>query len=1089
MKTGTTRLICLILSLVMLVGMLPTAYATEETETTQSMETTAVAETTAPTEGTTTPAEETTAPTEETVAPTEETTAPTEETTAPTEETTAPTEETVAPTEETTAPTEETTAPTEATTAPTEETTASSIGEDLGQTSEISIYSEHEHILFCGHNVCTKCGGKHSTYDYVIHRLKRRVENGDFVDDRSCRTCGKTYDWTNTPGGKPGMWAGVLVIGHASGVGTDDYEGWFGYTPYNVENNGDNTDNGDDDESQCIPVEPVALSPVNGADDVGYIHDEFPEFQIVFDRKISGAATYAGTFADLNFEAGTIKIFRKDGDELVHIVKKDSDLNISYNIDGSYDEESKILNGSTFSLDISDTLRELQQDTEYYITVDEGVIRFEDGNINAAIEKGDWTFKTKAGDTCRLADLRTEDYLALADLCYVQPNEDLRGKTVREIIGEENWGTSNTSWSKFWSSSGISNSERYANIENWIVIGYQANEQAGGFCAFTFANNYGEAVIAYRGTNDLADIGEDIYQGIGGEGVQPNEAFQYAKMVIDKFGSNCVHITGHSLGGALCDIVSARFGCKGVSFNAAPFLKNAYYYYPEEMGMEFTGVGGWQFTDHITEDDQIAGMMSLDVKNYIIHSCNDMFSTLIERHMPPSLLVKNESGIGMTLALETQKITWPVETKVGVSNLYLGTRSSDQFCNALAVFSAASYGANGNDYIMTGINKDTIIGGRGDDILSGGWNDDVYYYFKGDGTDTIYDISGHDTIKLLGFSESDQLEVESKGNYVFLSINGETVVKVAKNRALGNHSMDVVVQKGNIYTTTNITAEFNPKTVQMSMTIACPVNVEVIDDVTGKVVGTLLNEADSEGVQCTSYGYSYVYPDESENYVKSVDLFEGYSVRICGTDIGNMDISVFKKNSDGIGRIVSAEDIPVVQGMVASVEVQGNQIALAVDSDGDGVIDNFVPLDEDDKEEEGNTPLQPMYRLYNPYTLEHLFTTGEWEKDNLPTIGWIYEGVAWYAPTTGTPIYRLYNPYSDGHFYTASEAEVDSLLPLGWQMDGVVTYGADSSGTPIYRLFNPYETKNYHHYTTSWDEINMLTGLGWILEGVAWYAA
>ena len=57
---------------------------------------------------------------------------------------------------------------------------------------------------------------------------------------------------------------------------------------------------------------------------------------------------------------------------------------------------------------------------------------------------------------------------------------------------------------------------------------------------------------------------------------------------------------------------------------------------------------------------------------------------------------------------------------------------------------------------------------------------------------------------------------------------------------------------------------------------------------------------------------------------------------------------------------------------------------------------------------------QPMYRLYNPYTLEHLFTTGEWEKDNLPTIGWIYEGVAWEAPTTGTPIYRLYNPYSDG---------------------------------------------------------------------------
>ena len=131
----------------------------------------------------------------------------------------------------------------------------------------------------------------------------------------------------------------------------------------------------------------------------------------------------------------------------------------------------------------------------------------------------------------------------------------------------------------------------------------------------------------------------------------------------------------------------------------------------------------------------------------------------------------------------------------------------------------------------------------------------------------------------------------------------------------------------------------------------------------------------------------------------------------------------------------------------------------------------------------------PMYRLYNPYTLEHLFTNGEWEKDNLPNAGWIYEGVAWSAPTTGSPIYRLYNPYSDGHFYTGSREEVDSLLPLGWMMDGVVSYSAPSTGTPIYRLFNPYEFKNYHHYTTSSEEIEMLVGFGWILEGIAWYAA
>lgn len=148
------------------------------------------------------------------------------------------------------------------------------------------------------------------------------------------------------------------------------------------------------------------------------------------------------------------------------------------------------------------------------------------------------------------------------------------------------------------------------------------------------------------------------------------------------------------------------------------------------------------------------------------------------------------------------------------------------------------------------------------------------------------------------------------------------------------------------------------------------------------------------------------------------------------------------------------------------------------------VINGGVEIADPQQPSEGT----PMYRLYNPYTLEHLFTTNEWERDNLPFAGWIYEGVAWNAPTMGNPIYRLYNPYSDGHFYTASQSEAESLLPLGWRMDGVVSHSAPSTGTPVYRLFNPYETKNYHHYTISTAEIDMLVGMGWILEGIAWYA-
>lgn len=129
----------------------------------------------------------------------------------------------------------------------------------------------------------------------------------------------------------------------------------------------------------------------------------------------------------------------------------------------------------------------------------------------------------------------------------------------------------------------------------------------------------------------------------------------------------------------------------------------------------------------------------------------------------------------------------------------------------------------------------------------------------------------------------------------------------------------------------------------------------------------------------------------------------------------------------------------------------------------------------------------PVYRLYNPYTQEHLLT-GEEEKDILVSAGWSLDGLAWKAPTTGYPVYRLYNPYGDFHFYSTSEEEIATLTPLGWAVDGVVSYSADAeTGRPVYRLFNPYAETNYHIFTASEEESAWLVSLGWQLEGVAWY--
>jgi hypothetical protein len=131
-----------------------------------------------------------------------------------------------------------------------------------------------------------------------------------------------------------------------------------------------------------------------------------------------------------------------------------------------------------------------------------------------------------------------------------------------------------------------------------------------------------------------------------------------------------------------------------------------------------------------------------------------------------------------------------------------------------------------------------------------------------------------------------------------------------------------------------------------------------------------------------------------------------------------------------------------------------------------------------------------MYRLYNSYTGEHLYTSSEAERDNLKSVGWNYEGEAWTAPSSGTEVHRLYNPYVEGgdHHYTTNVAEVEMLKAAGWSYEGVAWYSADEKGgVPLYRQYNPYATTGTHNYTASKAENDSLVSVGWSYEGVGWY--
>ncbi|MDM8271943.1 hypothetical protein [Thermophilibacter provencensis] len=133
---------------------------------------------------------------------------------------------------------------------------------------------------------------------------------------------------------------------------------------------------------------------------------------------------------------------------------------------------------------------------------------------------------------------------------------------------------------------------------------------------------------------------------------------------------------------------------------------------------------------------------------------------------------------------------------------------------------------------------------------------------------------------------------------------------------------------------------------------------------------------------------------------------------------------------------------------------------------------------------------QTMYRLYNKYTGEHLYTASTTELKSLVALGWTDEGIGWTAPTYGDPVYRLYNPYAPGgdHHYTMSSDEYEKLKGLGWKGEGVAWHTAPSDGgVPLYRQFNPYVQSCTHNYTASKDENDALVELGWVAEGTAWY--
>ena len=96
-----------------------------------------------------------------------------------------------------------------------------------------------------------------------------------------------------------------------------------------------------------------------------------------------------------------------------------------------------------------------------------------------------------------------------------------------------------------------------------------------------------------------------------------------------------------------------------------------------------------------------------------------------------------------------------------------------------------------------------------------------------------------------------------------------------------------------------------------------------------------------------------------------------------------------------------------------------------------------------------------MYRFWSAKLSSHFYTVNESEKDWLIAEYahvWTFEGVAFYAyppgsqPIWAIPVYRLWSPTKMDHLYTISESERKNLLTNFsnmWTDEGIAWYAIE----------------------------------------------
>ena len=577
---------------------------------------------------------------------------------------------------------------------------------------------------------------------------------------------------------------------------------------------------------------------------------------------------------------------------------------------------------------------------------------------------------------CSLAELKTIDYLAFSQAAYRNFTDN---KTLMQCLKEQEY------WNRVWGEDGITYAQLCEKIAEWEVLCQLDNTSNNGFYAVAFQNQQDEVVISYRGSKPLDEMWDDdtwndwavtdipmqVFKTTNGVS-QYLDAFKFYDTVMSKGNWKEVHVTGHSLGGALAYIVSARYGCRGITMNSISIFDPIYESEYAVMGENFWGVNVWNFMDHVNVGDSLAGMweyyqtngenvlkpFTSYSSNYEVHDPFLVGFNNAANHGLKSFVSKSGNNVilntvDQTFVRDNTYVSYKVLDTFGKGphvyrTLVLGTTGSDSHQSADYEGKGYFFGGEGPDTFNGYNNDDVLIGGPGADKLDGGRDDDLYIYYKGDGVDFIWDNEGDDELHLYGFSASDSIEVykeSADAEYLHILYNGDPIVRIYtkgrtyKNINWGSDEFVIKVMQGDeVRKEFDITEYFSTKKYTQNLKISCPVNVEILDAY-GNVVYTLVDgEVGSYYSDCGNF---YIYEEESGEFGKMIDLVEGYSVRILGADEGTMDISYRNIEEGVISEIENTLiNVPVSVDFSATIEKneEGTSI-LSADTDGDSIID------------------------------------------------------------------------------------------------------------------------------------------------------